>query len=139
MPGHTVGSIGITVENENGLSIITGDALHYASVAVTRENPLVFWDAEQALASIDRVVSLADVIYPGHDQAFRLTAAKEVEYVRPFALTMTGVRMDTPGLSFDVAPRPAWVMPGIGELADRKRQFREAALERRQQREAANG
>lgn len=131
MAGHTVGSIGVTVQNADGLSIITGDALHYASVAVSRMNPLVFWDAEQALASIDRAVSLADVIYPGHDRAFRVTKANEIEYLRPFELTLTGITPQTPGLSFDNVPRPPWLMPGVEDLAARKQQFREAAERRR--------
>jgi glyoxylase-like metal-dependent hydrolase (beta-lactamase superfamily II) len=134
MPGHTVGSIGITVSNADGLSIITGDALHYANVAVTRQNPLVFWDRDEAIASIDRVVSLADVIYPGHDQAFRMTKDNEVEYMRPFNLTITGVERDTPGLSFNAVPRAPWVMPGISDLELRKQEFRQAAQERQRRR-----
>lgn len=134
MAGHTVGSIGVTVQNADGLSIITGDALHYASVAVSRVNPLVFWDADLALASIDRAVSLADVIYPGHDRAFRVTKDNEIEYLDPFELTITGVTPDTTGLSFDNVPRPPWLMPGVEDLAARKQEFREAAEKRRQER-----
>jgi glyoxylase-like metal-dependent hydrolase (beta-lactamase superfamily II) len=113
LAGHSAGSIGITVQNEQGLSLITGDAVHYASVALTRQSPLVFWDASAALASVDRAVALADIVYPGHDQAFRLTAGREIEYVRPFNLTITGTLPDRPGLSFHPKPRDPWVMPGI--------------------------
>ncbi|HEV7207549.1 MAG TPA: MBL fold metallo-hydrolase [Mycobacteriales bacterium] len=134
MAGHTVGSIGVTVQNEEGMSIITGDALHYASVAVNRMNPLVFWDPEQALASIDRAVALADVIYPGHDRAFRVTKDQQIEYLRPFELAITGITANAAGLSFDPLPRPAWVMPGVEDLAARKQQFRDAAEIRRRER-----
>jgi N-acyl homoserine lactone hydrolase len=65
------------------------------------------------------VVSMADVIYPGHDQAFRLTSAGEVEYVRPFRLTITGTAADRPGLSFSAAMPDPWVMPGIEEQPGR--------------------
>jgi glyoxylase-like metal-dependent hydrolase (beta-lactamase superfamily II) len=82
-------------------------------VALTRENPLVFWNEAEALASIDRAVELADVVYPGHDQAFRLTKDREIEYVRPFSLTIVGTTADRPGLRFDPKPRPPWTMPGI--------------------------
>lgn len=113
LPGHSPGSIGITVHNEDGLSLITGDAVHYASVALSRQSPLVFWSAAEARASIDRAVSMADVIYPGHDQAFRMTSEREVEYVRPFSLTITGTLPDRPGLSFSATTPDPWVMPGI--------------------------
>jgi N-acyl homoserine lactone hydrolase len=113
LAGHSAGSIGITVQNEQGMSLITGDAVHYASVALTRQSPLVFWDAAAARASIDRAVGLADIVYPGHDQAFRLTAGREIEYLRPFSLTITGTLADRPGLSFHGETPDPWVMPGI--------------------------
>jgi N-acyl homoserine lactone hydrolase len=137
LAGHTVGSIGITVENADGLSLITGDALHYAHVALTRANPLVFWDPDQAVTSIDRAVSLADVIYPGHDQPFRLTRDRAVEYLRPFSLTITGTRPDRPGLSFSDERAAPWVMPGIADLAAQKAEFRAASAARRASRDAA--
>jgi N-acyl homoserine lactone hydrolase len=112
LPGHSAGSIGITVRSDQGLSLITGDALHYASVALSRRPPLVFWNPDQALASIDRAVAMADIIYPGHDQPFRLTREREVEYLRPFSLTITGTLADRPGLSFYGKTREPWVMPG---------------------------
>jgi len=113
LAGHSAGSIGVTVRNEEGLSLVSGDALHYASVALNRQPPLVFWDAAQAQASIDRAVTMADVIYPGHDQPFRLTADRQVDYLRPFRLTITGTLADRPGLSFSGKTRDPWVMPGI--------------------------
>ena len=119
LPGHSVGSIGVTVRNEQGLSLIAGDALHYASVAQTRQPPLVFWDPDAARASIDRVVGLADVIYPGHDQPFRLTRAGQAEYLRPFRLTITGTLPDRPGLSFYGETREPWVMPGFEDQPPR--------------------
>ena len=111
LPGHTVGSIGVTVQNEQGISLISGDALHNATVALSRQAPLVFGDPGDAAASIGRAVALADVIYPGHDQAFRLTGGHDVEYVRPFSLVITGVSADRPGLRFDPARPEPWVMP----------------------------
>ncbi len=119
LPGHSPGSIGIAVQGEQGLSLVTGDALHSASTALTRQSPLVFWDAGEAVASIDRAVGMADVIYPGHDRPFRLTAGRQVEYVRPFSLTITGTLPGRPGLRFDDTPRQPWVMPGSGEPASR--------------------
>lgn len=115
LTGHTAGSVGIAVTTAEGVALLTGDALHYASVALTRRNPLVFWDAAQAEAAVDRAVAMADVIYPGHDRPFRLTARGEVEYQRSFRLTLTGVGRDQEGLNFTSATRQPWVMPGIEE------------------------
>ncbi len=115
LPGHSPGSIGVTVETERGLEIITGDALHFASVARTGQNPLIFWSAEQAQRSIRRVLDSADAIYPGHDQPFRLTSAGEIEYLAPFQMTIKGITPATPGLQFSMEPREVWVMPGIEE------------------------
>lgn len=115
LPGHSPGSIGLAVQDSHGLSLVSGDAVHSARVALSRQSPLVFWSAGEARASIDRAVAMADVIYPGHDQAFRLTSAGEVEYLRPFSLTITGTAADRPGLSFSAKMADPWVMPGIEE------------------------
>jgi glyoxylase-like metal-dependent hydrolase (beta-lactamase superfamily II) len=114
LPGHSPGSIGVVVETDAGRATITGDALHFAYVARTRRNPLVFWDADAASRSIDRVLAVSDVIYPGHDRPFRLTRDGGIDYLADFALTLTGLRPDTPGLTFaDGTSRPLWTMPGI--------------------------
>ena len=101
MPGHSIGSIGISVENSAGLSVITGDAIHFAKVAVKAKSPLVFWDTAQAKHSIERVVDMGDILYPGHDQPFRLTKAGEVEYLysRDLTLLLPG-KSTIPGVNF---------------------------------------
>ncbi|MFE5818840.1 MBL fold metallo-hydrolase [Streptomyces sp. NPDC056479] len=116
LPGHSPGSIGVVVRTERGRATITGDALHFAYVALTKRNPLVFWDADQAARSIERVLTVSDVVYPGHDRPFRLTSDAGIDYLEPFALTLTGLRPDTRGLSFaEASSRPLWVMPGVKE------------------------
>lgn len=116
MPGHSAGSIGITVETDAGMAIVTGDALHFAGAALTQKNPLVFWDPEQANASIARVVELGDIIYPGHDQPFRLTKEGEIEYLYGPSITIVGFEPDTPGVRFEgMTSFGLWVMPGIEE------------------------
>ncbi|WP_328883283.1 MBL fold metallo-hydrolase [Streptomyces sp. NBC_00299] len=118
LPGHSPGSIGVVVQTERGRATITGDALHFAYVALTKRNPLVFWDADQAARSIERVLTVSDVVYPGHDRPFRLTSDAGIDYLEPFALTLTGLRPDTVGLRFaDASARPLWVMPGVQEQA----------------------
>src|SRR5579885_3177593 len=56
VPGHSPGSIALAVETDEGLACLSGDALHYAEVALARKNPLVFWNDEQATQSIDKMV-----------------------------------------------------------------------------------
>ena len=113
-PGHSPGSISVLVETDDGLSAVTGDVLHYSNVALTRKNPLVFWNEEQATRSIDRIVETADLIYPGHDRPFRVVNG-EIDYLAPLQLTITGVSPDDPGVHFDTSPRPVWIMPGVEE------------------------
>lgn len=111
-PGHSPGSMSVMVETDSGLAVVSGDVLHYSHVALTRKNPLVFWNEKEAAQSIDRIVDMADVIYPGHDRPFRVVN-KEIEYMAPTKLTITGISPDMPGVEFDPNPRPPWVMPGI--------------------------
>jgi glyoxylase-like metal-dependent hydrolase (beta-lactamase superfamily II) len=111
-PGHSPGHISVTVETDQGLAIITGDALHYATAALTRKNPIVFWDEQQASVSITRVVETADVIYPGHDRPFRLHDG-EIVYLRDFEFSLVNVSAETAGFSFEPAAPAMFVMEGI--------------------------
>jgi N-acyl homoserine lactone hydrolase len=114
--GHSPGSIGLEVETDDGVCVLTGDAIHNAAVAVSGRNPLVFWDEKKAEASIRRCVDSGALIYPGHDRAFRIRNG-EVDYAYDFRLTVTGVAPETPGARFIANPgvRGVWVMPGIEE------------------------
>ena len=112
--GHSPGSISVLVETDDGVCAITGDVLHYSHVALTRKNPLVFWNDEEATRSIDRILQVADVIYPGHDRTFRVVHG-EIEYMEAATMTITGVGPDDPGIRFDAARPADWVMPGIEE------------------------
>lgn len=138
MPGHSPGSIGISVENADGLSVITGDALHTAQAAVSRKSPMVFWDSEQARQSIIRVVDMADRIYPGHDRVFRITAANEAEYLEPFQLTLSNVAPRLEDLGFHTPTPGAWAMPGIEEQDVARKAFAVAAQERNRLRAETN-
>jgi len=81
-----------------------------------RRNALVFWDDAMASRTIDKLVTIADVIYPGHDQAFRIDAHNKVEYVQEFELTLVNASADDPGLSFDPGTKfQPVIMPGIEE------------------------
>ena len=86
----------------------------FAGQALTKTHPVVFWNENQAVKSIERVLHEADVIYPGHDQPFRIVNGG-VEYMAPMELTITGVSQDEPGLVFGEAPQSIYIMPGIEE------------------------
>jgi len=106
-PGHSAGTIAVAVDTDDGVAVVTGDAVQGAAVALARRNALVFWDEELANRSVSRLVDLADVLYPGHDLPFRLSAPGSVEYVEQLDLTVTGLTPDTPGVRF--APAPPFV------------------------------
>lgn len=103
-PGHSAGTIAVAVVTAEGTAVVTGDAIQTGEVATSRRNGLVFWDEDQANRSVTRLVEAADLIYPGHDRAFRLSPTGAVEYVQDFRLTVTGLSPGTPGLVFRPAP-----------------------------------
>jgi N-acyl homoserine lactone hydrolase len=119
-PGHSPGSISLAVETAEGCTVVAGDAIHFPGVALSRRNPLVFWNAEQADASIRRLIAAADVIYPGHDRPFRLVDEETFEYLMPLHVELWGHEAGTPGIHWNNVRREPWVMPGIAdqEVAD---------------------
>lgn len=114
--GHSAGSIAVAVETAGGLAVMAGDAVQNVHVARTGRNGLVFWDVEQANATVRRLRSLADVLHPGHDRAFRWAADGTTTYVEPLRLTRTGLDVTEAGLPIEaeVPPEPR-IMPGITE------------------------
>lgn len=133
LPGHSPGSIGLEVETEDARWIITGDAIHAAPIAQAGANPLIFWNQEQAAASIRRVTQSGAVILPGHDRPFRMKNG-DIEYIGEFSMAINGANPDTPGLTFEAAgpkyitgnaagwekgEQKAWIMPGLEEQAGR--------------------
>ena len=113
-PGHAPGSVAVMVETDQGLCAITGDVIHFGGVALTGQNPIIFWSEKDARKSIERVVQGADVIYPGHDRPFRLVKG-EIEYLAPLDITINGLAPEMSGVKFDMTPRVPFVMPGIEE------------------------
>jgi N-acyl homoserine lactone hydrolase len=101
VPGHSAGTIAVTVATAEGTAVITGDAVQTGWAARHRRNPLVFWNADLADEAIRRIVEVAEVIYPGHDRAFRLGREGAVAYLQEFALTVTGPGAELGGLSLE--------------------------------------
>jgi len=98
-PGHSAGTIAVAVETDAGIAVVTGDSIQSAEVATQGRNALVFWNEEQANRSVTRLVELADIIHPGHDLSFRMSASGAVEYTDTVNLTITGMAAGTPGLT----------------------------------------
>jgi len=80
LPGHTPGSIGLLV----GRELLAGDAVAGARDAARGRAELWFADGAQADASLARALGLADIIYAGHDRAFRV--GPPVAYLGDYAL-----------------------------------------------------
>jgi glyoxylase-like metal-dependent hydrolase (beta-lactamase superfamily II) len=115
-PGHSAGTIAVAASTAEGMAVITGDSIQNSTVAIERRNALVFWDEKLASRTIDKLVTIADVIYPGHDQAFRIRGDNTVEYVQELSLTLRHASPGQPGLRFDPSMElDPWVMPGIEE------------------------
>jgi N-acyl homoserine lactone hydrolase len=133
MPGHTPGSIGLSVENDTGVSVIAGDALHHARIALLGENPLIFWDRELARDTISRVVGMADVIYPGHDRVFRVTKDREIEYLEPFQMTISNVAASLDEVDWDGTIPGQSIMPDIEEQQAVRKEYEKAAEARQAQ------
>ena len=99
-PGHSPGTLAVAVATAEGAAIVTGDAIQDGRVALEGRNALVFFDEERANASVRKLVALAEVIYPGHDRAFRIEAGR-LDYLDPLAMCLTNVRADLEGMSFN--------------------------------------
>ncbi len=112
LPGHSAGSIGLEVETDDGVAILSGDAVHSAPVAISGRSPLVFWNVDQAAKSIARVTGAGALVYPGHDAPFRIRDGAPDYLERP-QITINGA----PNMTLNTSPPPTepWAMPGIEE------------------------
>ncbi|UCH88388.1 MAG: MBL fold metallo-hydrolase [Thermoplasmata archaeon] len=70
-PGHTRGSISVIVESDK-IYAITGDALPIEDNYKQWVPPGINIDPALAIKSMERIVKIADVIIPGHDNMFEI-------------------------------------------------------------------
>ena len=71
-PGHTKGHMSILANVDGEDVLIAGDAMP-ESGTVARGIPYnIFWDVEDAYASVEKMVASSKVFYPGHDRPFRV-------------------------------------------------------------------
>lgn len=69
-PGHTAGSVSVFVENEH--CVITGDAIPTESNILKNLPPGINIDRDLAMASMHRIMSMADWVIPGHGNSINL-------------------------------------------------------------------
>ncbi|TCC56366.1 MBL fold metallo-hydrolase [Kribbella pittospori] len=80
LPGHTPGSIGLSVSTAEGTAVLAADAVPTLAVLRACRASGRPYDQERADASVERVAALADIVYPGHDQAIRVDESGEFSY-----------------------------------------------------------
>jgi glyoxylase-like metal-dependent hydrolase (beta-lactamase superfamily II) len=80
LPGHSPGSIGALV----GHALLAGDAVTCAGDAAASDIRSDRADHEQARESLSRALTLAEVIYPGHDRPFRM--GPPITYLDDYAI-----------------------------------------------------
>jgi glyoxylase-like metal-dependent hydrolase (beta-lactamase superfamily II) len=73
LPGHTGGTMGVLL---NDGTAIVGDAIKYVDDAVKRKTSFAYYDLNEANRSINKVLSLARFVIPGHDVPFRVINGK---------------------------------------------------------------
>ena len=67
-PGHTLGHISIVAKVGDENVLVAGDAMPDGGT-VTRRLPYnVFWDVNDAIESVEKILDSSDVFYPGHDR-----------------------------------------------------------------------
>ena len=71
-PGHTIGHLAVLLEVDGEKVLVAGDALPDGG-SVRRGLPFnVFWDVNDASESVEKMLEVSSVFYPGHDRPFKL-------------------------------------------------------------------
>jgi N-acyl homoserine lactone hydrolase len=70
-PGHTACMLSLDIAMPEGRTVLGSDALTNAAALIHGEPGLVLYDHEAARKSIQRMASIAEIVYPGHERPFR--------------------------------------------------------------------
>jgi glyoxylase-like metal-dependent hydrolase (beta-lactamase superfamily II) len=84
-PGHSSDSISVVVETDQTV-VIAGDALPTFGNFLKKVPPALRVDYDLAVASMCRIIKIADVVIPGHDHPFSLQ--KEAYVPLPFSMSL---------------------------------------------------
>ena len=85
-PGHSKGHISVAVGGGSETVLIAGDALPDSGTVIRGLPTNIFWDVEDAKASVEKMLASSRVFYPGHDRPFRLDGDKISYLEGPFNL-----------------------------------------------------
>ena len=98
VPGHSPGSLAVLVETPDGIAGMVGDALpsRNAAMAPVPSAGQVFFDEEAAERSARRIIDTCQVVYPGHDRAFRKEGGS-FHYIHPQSIVFTNPPRDADG------------------------------------------
>lgn len=89
IPGHSRGTQGLLLRQGDRVVAACGDALPNAWSAGHGLPRIVFWDVEQARASIRKLLDRATAFYPGHDRPFEWQNGKP-HYLEPTSMRIFG-------------------------------------------------
>ncbi|MEI7925152.1 MAG: MBL fold metallo-hydrolase [Chloroflexota bacterium] len=98
VPGHSPGSLAVLVETADGIAGMVGDALPSmnAAKADVPTAGQVFFDEEIAEQSARRILDTCQLVYPGHDRAFRVKSGG-FQYIEPQSITFGNLPRDEHG------------------------------------------
>ena len=89
-PGHTIGHMAVMLELDGESVLVAGDAFPDAGTVSRRLPYNIFWDINDASNSVEKMLDISSVFYPGHDRPFRLDDG-EVSYLQgPAAVEIVG-------------------------------------------------
>ena len=91
-PGHSPDSISLAVDaaphhiedemaTASGIVVIAGDALPTLGNYQKRVPPAVHYDRALAVASMNKIIEMADIVIPGHDRPFSLQEESPERFV----------------------------------------------------------
>jgi glyoxylase-like metal-dependent hydrolase (beta-lactamase superfamily II) len=70
-PGHSMDSISVVVENDKTI-VISGDALPTFGNFIKNIPPALHVDRDLAIASMQKIIAISDIVVPGHDFPFSI-------------------------------------------------------------------
>jgi N-acyl homoserine lactone hydrolase len=77
-PGHSIDSISVVVDSLQA-TVLAGDALPTLSNYIKMVPPALHIDKELAISSMLKILKIADVVVPGHDNPFSISKRAYIE------------------------------------------------------------
>jgi N-acyl homoserine lactone hydrolase len=77
-PGHSIDSISVVVDSQKVI-VLAGDALPTLGNYIKMVPPALHMNKELAISSIFKILKIADVVIPGHDNPFSISKRAYIE------------------------------------------------------------